>query len=110
MVWYAMRHRERRRIDWDEEIQKTERIRRKGFFISLLGFGIAGVFIFVAKHRADLGVELIRKIIFAVCVILSMLILRITLRRRERLKRERQEKEQERMIERIRQTVQKSEE
>ena len=105
-----MRYRERRRIDWDEEIRKTERIRRKGFFISLLGFGMAGIFIFAAKRMGDLGVELIRKIIFAVCVVMSMLVLRIILRRRERLKREQQEKEQEQAIERIRQTVQKTEE
>ena len=105
-----MRFRERPRVDWDEEIRKTERIRRRGFFISLLGFVIAGVFIFAAKRMDDPGVDLIRKIIFTMCVVLSVLILRITLRRRERLKREQQEKEQEQIIERIRQTVQKTEE
>ena len=105
-----MRYRERHRVDWDEEILKTERIRRRGFFISLLGFVIACVFIFAAKGMDDPGVDLIRKIIFAVCVVLSVLILRITLRRRERMKRIRQEKEQEQIIERIRQTVQKTEE
>ena len=78
--------------------------------MSMLGFAIAGIFIFTVKRRADLGVDLIRKIIFAMCALLSMFVLRITLRRKERLKRERQEKEQEQLIARIRQTVQKTEE
>ena len=105
-----MKYRERRRVDWDEEVRKTESIRRRGFFISVLGFGMAAIFIFGAKRMGDVGIELIRKIIFAVCLVMSALILRIVLRRRERLVRERREKEEERIIERIRQTVQKAEE
>ena len=90
-----MRHRERRRVDWDEEIRKTERIRRKGLFISGLGFGVAVICIFGA-NRFGIGADLFRKIIFALCFVLSMFVLRITWRRRERLKLEREEKELER--------------
>ena len=93
-----MRYRERRRLDWDEEFRKTERIRRKGFFISGLGFGVAAICIFGVNRMGDVGIELRRKIIFALCFVMSMLVLRITFRRRERLKREREEQEIERML------------
>jgi len=82
-------------VDWDEEIRKTERIRRKGLFISALGFGVAVLFIF-GVNRAGVGLaELYSKIIFALCFILFMFTLRLAWRRRERLKREQLEKEQE---------------
>ncbi|MDI9370136.1 MAG: hypothetical protein GX181_01695 [Synergistaceae bacterium] len=38
--------RERKRIDWDEEQNKTERIRWKGFRISLASFAMAALWIF----------------------------------------------------------------
>ena len=92
-----MRYRERRRVDWDEEIRKTEGIRRKGFFISALGFGMAALFIFGA-NRAGVGfVEVSRKFIFALCFLLSMFVMRTVWRRRERLKREERERTAEQM-------------
>ena len=97
-----MRYRERHRVDWDEEIRKTERIRRKGLFISALGFGVAVLFIF-GVNRAGVGLdELYRKIFFVLYFILFMFTLRFAWSRRERLRREKQEKEQEQIIERMR--------
>ena len=93
-----MRHRERRRVDWDEEIRKTERIRRRGFFISALGFVVATVVITAVSGMNGVDAELSRKVIFAACLVLSFLVLRITFRRRERLKREREEQDIERML------------
>jgi len=100
----------RQRVDWDEEIRKTERIRRRGFFISALGFGVALVFILGTNRLNVLDVEIGRKIIFALCLVLSMFILRLALRRRERLKREQKEKEEAQIIERMRLNSQKTEE
>ena len=89
-----MRYRERRRVDWDEEIRKTERIRRRGFFISALGFGVAVLFMF-GTNRAGVGfADVGRKFIFALCFLLSMFLMRTVLRRRERLKSEKQETEE----------------
>ena len=100
----------RQRVDWDEEIRKTERIRRRGFFISALGFGVALVFILGTNRLNVLDAEIGRKIIFALCLVLSMFILRLALRRRERLKREQKEKEEAQIIERMRLNSQKTEE
>jgi len=97
-----VRYRQKHRVDWDEEIRKTERIRRKGLFISALGFGVAVLFI-LGTNRAGVDfAELYRKILFALCFILFMFTLRFAWRRRERLRREKQEKEQEQIIERMR--------
>ena len=91
-------------MDWDEEIRKTERIRRKGLFISGLGFAVAVTCIFGVNLMGGAGVDLSRKIIFAVCIVLSILVLRITWRRRERLKREREEQAIERMLQKSQKT------
>jgi len=104
-----MRYREKHRVDWDEELRKTERIRRKGLFISALGFGVAMLFI-LGTGGLKSGIELSRKLIFALCFILSMFIMKLTLQRRERLKREKQEKEEDLIIEQMRLKAQKAEE
>ncbi|MBQ3394825.1 MAG: hypothetical protein IJG55_00670, partial [Synergistaceae bacterium] len=36
----------RKRVDWDAEIQKTEKICRKGILMSILSFAMAAAFIF----------------------------------------------------------------
>ena len=105
-----MRYREKHRVDWDEEVRKTERIRRKGLFISALGFGVAVLFIFGINRAGDGLEEVSRKFIFALCFILSMFILRLTWNRRERLRREKKEREQEQIIEQMRLRTQKTEE
>ena len=104
-----MRYRERRRVNWDEEIRKTERIRRRGFFISTLGFGVAIIIIFAVNSMGGADVELSRKVIFALCLVFSFLVLRVTLRRRERLKLEREEQGIERLLQSAQKTQDKEE-
>ena len=40
----------RRRVDWEKEIEKTERIRRRGFGYTVGGFILAMFWMFGAKH------------------------------------------------------------
>jgi len=105
-----MRYREKRRVDWDEEIRKTERIRRKGFFISALGLGIALLFVLGLNRTGDGFGELSRRVIFAMSFVLSMFIARVIWLRKDRLKREKQEIEQEKIIEQMRHRSQNTEE
>ena len=86
-----MNYRERHRVDWDEELRKTEQIRRRGFFISALSFGVAALFIFGLSRGGAGFADVSRKFVFALCLVLSMLVVRILSRRKERLKREREE-------------------
>jgi hypothetical protein len=84
-----MRERRRRRVDWDEEIRKTERIRRKGLFTSALSFGVALIFVAAAGRVNEIGAEIGRKVIFAFCFVAAMFLFRAALLRRARLRRER---------------------
>jgi hypothetical protein len=100
-------YRRRRRVDWDEELRKTERIRRKGLFISALGFGAAMIFVFGAGRLNPGGVEISPKIVFTFCFVIAMFLLRGVLGRRERLRREREEREEREylsMLERLNQS------
>ncbi|MDR1621799.1 MAG: hypothetical protein LBS00_05435 [Synergistaceae bacterium] len=99
-----MRHRTRRRVDWDEEIRKTERIRRRGLFVSALGFGVAVIFIVGASRMSPVGIDISRKLIFTFSLVAAMFLVRGILRRRERLRREQKEKEEELLLNRIRQS------
>ena len=104
-----MRYRQKHRVDWDEEVRKTERIRRKGLFISALGFAVAIIFI-LGINRAGAGFdELLRKFFFALAFVLFMFTLNIAWRRRERLIREKKEKDQEQVIDQMRLRAQKTE-
>jgi hypothetical protein len=40
----------RKRIDWDEELKKTERIRIKGFRYTAAGFALALFWLLGARH------------------------------------------------------------
>jgi hypothetical protein len=103
-------YRKRRRVDWDEELRKTERIRRKGLFISALGFGVAMICVLGASRLNPGGVEISRKIIFTFCFVIAMFLMRGILKRRERLrleregKEEREEREYLSMLERLNQS------
>lgn len=77
----------RRRVDWDEELRKTEQIRRRGFFISGLSFGVAAIFIFGASRMSENGIVLGRKVVFTLCFLIAMFLFRLALRRRARLRR-----------------------
>ncbi|MDR2527525.1 MAG: hypothetical protein LBD04_00705 [Synergistaceae bacterium] len=82
----------RRRVDWDEEVRKTERIRRRGFFISALGLGVAVLFTFGGGRG---GVtEIGPKLLFAFFLALSLalcLALAVTMTRMASRERPRQE-------------------
>ena len=62
----------RRRVDWDEEVRKTERIRRKGFFISALGLGVAALFTFGGGRGVGDVMEIGPKLLFALFLALSL--------------------------------------
>ena len=96
-----MREKYRQRVDWDEEARKTERIRRKGLFISALSFAVAAAFIFGAGGLKESGVEFSRKVIFTLCLLIVLFLARVVLRRRGRLRRERQELEEELALRRL---------
>ena len=40
----------RKRVDWDEELRKSEKIRRRGFFYTLGGFALALFWILGARQ------------------------------------------------------------
>ncbi|GHV36743.1 hypothetical protein FACS1894187_11900 [Synergistales bacterium] len=83
----------RRRVDWDEEIRKTERIRHKGFFISAMSFAFAMALIAGARSMGDGGIQISRKIIVAACLCAAFFIFRVTWKRRERMKKEQEDRE-----------------
>ena len=93
-----MRERHRRRVDWDEEDRKTERIRRRGFSISLLSALIAGAFIFFAKQSTGTSVDFGPWLIFAVGLAFAIFFTVAVFRRKERLRRKRQELEEEQIL------------
>ncbi|MDR2174559.1 MAG: hypothetical protein LBO82_01305 [Synergistaceae bacterium] len=93
-----MKARRRRRVDWDEELRKTERIRRRGFFTSGLSFGVALIFILAAGRMNATGLEAGRKVIFALCLVIAMFLFRAVLARRARLRREQEESVNEKTV------------
>ncbi|GHS90546.1 hypothetical protein AGMMS49957_16790 [Synergistales bacterium] len=83
----------RRRVDWDEEIRKTERIRRRGFFVSAMSFGFAMAMIAGARTMGDSGIQISRKVIALACLCAAFFIFRVTWKRRSRMKAEQENKE-----------------
>ena len=76
----------RKRVDWDAEIRKTEKIRRKGLLMSMLSFGMAVAFIFGMSRYTGASVEIPRSVLFAVLFCVSCVVLRIIVRKRSRKK------------------------
>ncbi|NLL37271.1 MAG: hypothetical protein GX256_07105 [Fretibacterium sp.] len=83
----------RRRVDWDEELRKTERIRKKGFFISGLSFAVAMVVLIGASRMGGDTLVAWRKVIAIFSLIIAAFLFRAVARRRERLRREREGEE-----------------
>ena len=83
----------RRRVDWDEELRKTERIRRRGVGLSALSLAVALAVIFGVGRMGGFDVALPRKVLAIACLVLGVFLFRVVLRRRERLRRERGEGE-----------------
>lgn len=76
----------RKRVDWDAEIQKTEKIRRKGLFMSILSFGMAIAFIFGMTRYTGASVEIPRNVLFAVIFCVSCIVFRAIVRYRRNKK------------------------
>ena len=83
----------RRRVDWDEELRKTERIQRRGLGLSALSLVVALAVIFGAGRMGGVDIALPRKVLAIACLILGVFLFRVVLRSRERLRRERGEGE-----------------
>ena len=81
------RYRHRPRVDWDEEIKKTERIKRRGIIMSVISFCVAIAFIFGINKFAGSGaggLEIPKSVLAAACFIVSCLILRAVIKHRQR--------------------------
>ena len=81
------RYRHRPRVDWDEEIKKTERIKRRGIIMSVISFCVAIAFIFGINKFAvsgSGGLEIPKSVLAAACFIVSCLILRAVIKHRQR--------------------------
>ena len=85
----------RKKIDWDAELEKTEKIKRRGFFMSGLSFALACVLIFGMGKAADAEIEIPRSVLTAVCFFVSCVILGVVMRRRSKKKNKSQENENE---------------
>ncbi len=77
----------RKRVDWDAEIRKTENIRRKGLFMSVLSFGMAVAFIFGITRSTGADVEIPKTVLFAVIFCVSCVILRVIMKHRAEKRR-----------------------
>ena len=78
----------RKRVDWDAEIRKTEQIRRKGLFMSILSFGMAIAFIFGMSRFTGADVEIPRSVLFAVLFCMSCVVFRAIVKHRRSRKRD----------------------
>ncbi|MBR2209800.1 MAG: hypothetical protein IJ859_13425 [Synergistaceae bacterium] len=85
----------RKKIDWDAELEKTEKIKRRGFFMSGLSFALACVLIFGMSRATDANIEIPRSVLTAICFFVSCVVLGVIMRRRAKKKNEAQNKENE---------------
>ncbi len=74
----------RKRVDWDAEIQKTEKIRRKGIFMSVLSFAMAIAFIFGMSKSTGANIEIPRTVLIAVIFCVSCFVLRAVMKYRSK--------------------------
>ena len=74
----------RKRVDWDEEIRKTEKIRRKGLLMSALSFAFACAFIFGMSKHTGIDIEIPRTVLFAALFCVSCVIFGVIIKRRSR--------------------------
>ena len=72
----------RKKIDWDAEIEKTERIKRRGFLMSGLSFGLACVLIFGMNRATGAEIEIPKTVLTAAAFFASCVIFGIVMKRR----------------------------
>lgn len=83
----------RKKIDWDAEIEKTERIKRRGFLMSGLSFGLACVLIFGMSRATGAEIEIPKAVLMAVCFFVSCVIFAIVMKHRAEKKNKANENE-----------------
>ena len=72
----------RKRVDWDEEIRKTEQIKRKGLLMSLVSFAVAAAFIFGIGRFTDNSIEIPKTVLAAGLFCVSCFVFRAIVRKR----------------------------
>ena len=82
----------RKKIDWDAEIEKTERIKRRGFLMSGLSFGLACVLIFGMNRATGAEIEIPKTVLTAAAFFVSCVIFGIVMKRRAAKKNKLQNK------------------
>ncbi len=78
----------RKRVDWDAEIQKTERIRRKGILMSALSFAMAIAFILGMSKSTGASIEIPRTVLMAVMFCVSCFVLRAVMKYRSKRRKD----------------------
>ena len=73
---------ERKRVDWDAEIRKTENIKRKGMLMSGLSFALACALIFGMSKASGADIEIPRTVLVAICFFVSCVIFRAVMKKR----------------------------
>ncbi len=85
----------RNRVDWDEEIRKTDNIKKRGFLMSGLSFALACVLIFGMSRATGKDIEIPRAVLVAVCFFVSCVIFGVVMRRRAKKKEDLKSKKSE---------------
>ena len=88
---YSVYKSRRKKIDWDAELEKTEKIKRRGFFMSGLSFALACVLILGMSRATEAEIEIPRSVLTAVCFFVSCVIFGVVMRRRAKKKQEAKE-------------------
>ena len=73
---------ERKKVDWNKEIEKTERIRKKGILMSIISFAAACAFIFGVSRMSGEEIEIPRKILSVLCLFAAGFVFRAVLKHR----------------------------
>ncbi len=72
----------RHKVDWDKEIEKSEKIRKRGILMSTVSFAVACAFIFGATRFSGASLEIPKSILFAAVFCASAVIFRMIVKKR----------------------------
>ena len=92
---YSLYKSRRKKIDWNAELEKTEKIKRRGFLMSGLSFALACVLIFGMSKATDAEIEIPRTVLTAICFFVSCVIFGVVIRRRAKKKKEAKEAQEQ---------------
>lgn len=82
----------RRKVDWEEELRKTERIQKRGLFTSAMSFVLAIAVVYGVGRFGGVKLAIPSKVIGIFCFVTAAFLFRAIVKRRERLKREKEER------------------